>query len=109
MGYDGLGGRTKFIQPVSFPAACMAVVMLGGTSSVPPVSASLVAWGRASQTVAGTFRESPSCCSASDSEQALAQQRQQRHQRPELTKNINIYFVSEDLYDAITGKENSLL
>lgn len=30
MGYDGLGGRTKFIQPVSFPAAHMAVVMLWG-------------------------------------------------------------------------------
>uniref|UniRef100_A0A663EUV0 TRAF interacting protein n=1 Tax=Aquila chrysaetos chrysaetos TaxID=223781 RepID=A0A663EUV0_AQUCH len=27
MGYDGLGGRTKFIQPVSFPAAHMAVVI----------------------------------------------------------------------------------
>ncbi|PKU31593.1 traf-interacting hypothetical protein [Limosa lapponica baueri] len=28
MGYDGLGGRTKFIQPVSFPAACVAVVVM---------------------------------------------------------------------------------
>lgn len=30
MGYDGLGGRTKFIQPVSFPAAHMVVAMLVG-------------------------------------------------------------------------------
>lgn len=28
MGYDGMGGRTKFIEPVSFPAACVAVLML---------------------------------------------------------------------------------
>uniref|UniRef100_A0A663MH07 TRAF interacting protein n=1 Tax=Athene cunicularia TaxID=194338 RepID=A0A663MH07_ATHCN len=42
MGYDGLGGRTKFIQPVSFPAVHMAVVMLwrpvlGSSSSVSVV------------------------------------------------------------------------
>ena len=42
MGYDGLGGRTKFIQPVSFPAAHMAVVMLWGSHLCSSSSVSAV-------------------------------------------------------------------
>lgn len=35
MGYDGMGGRTKFIEPVSFPAVYVAVPMLWHLCSVP--------------------------------------------------------------------------
>uniref|UniRef100_A0A8D0EGA6 TRAF interacting protein n=1 Tax=Strix occidentalis caurina TaxID=311401 RepID=A0A8D0EGA6_STROC len=68
MGYDGLGGRTKFIQPVSFPAAHVAVVMLRGPDlcSSSSVAAIWESCSPVNQKWTGILKE-PSDFSLSDS------------------------------------------